>query len=191
MINILIDKLPQSVTIDGAEYPVNSDFRACLIIMMAFEDYTLTDLEKQAVMLNILYPYIPENTQAAIDAAVWFLDCGEENEGARNGAGMRLYSFSKDAKYIYSAIKQSHGVDLETIEYLHWWKFAYMFLDLDKDCFFSQMLYYRKQRAKGKLTKEEAAFYNEIRDILELPQYHSQEELEAEDEFMRLLNGNI
>ena len=191
MNNILIDGLPTSLTIDGADYPINTDFRACLIIMMAFEDYTLTNFEKQAIMLDLLYQEIPENTKEAMKAAVWFLNAGEEEAKGGYGSGMRLYSFEKDAKYIYSAINQSHGIDLTNIEYLHWWKFVYMFLDLNKDCFFTQMLYYRKQRAKGKLTKEELSYCNEIKDILDLPQYHTPEEIEAENEFMKLLNGNI
>lgn len=106
-------------------------------------------------MLRLLYKEIPPDTQKACELAVYFLNCGEEKEGEAGSPARRIYSFAKDAKYIYSAIRQTHGIDLETVKYLHWWKFCYFFLDLDPDCMFQQMLHLRQQKQQGKLTKEE------------------------------------
>lgn len=188
--NILTNYLPEAVEIDGEIYDLDTDFRTGLDIMIAFEDPELTDQEKMSVMIHLLYKEIPSNLEEACRQAVKFLNCGEEEQtGAAGGESERLYSFAKDAKYIYSAIQQSHGVDLESVAYLHWWKFSYMFLDLQEDCFFSKMLYYRKQEPRGKLTKEEREYCNTIRSILDLPQYVSSEAKAVGDEFMRLLNG--
>lgn len=189
--NALLESPPTSIEIDGKEYAINYDYRTCLNIILAFEDNELTPQEKTQVMLELLYKELPENIQTAAEKAVLFLDCGEEianNTASSNGIG-RLYSFSHDAKYIFSAIKYSHGIDLDECPDLHWWKFNYLFLDLDDNCFFNRMIYFRRQKAIGKLTKDEQKIYAEMAHIFDLPVQLNAEEQAADDEFMRLLNG--
>lgn len=180
--NALLDEFPTAVEIGGAEYELNSDFRVGLKIMLAFEDPELTEFEKRAVMLRLLYKEMQPDPVKAAEMAVRFLDCGEERRPG-SGDGERLFSWSKDARYIYSAIKQTHGIDLETVGYLHWWKFIYLFLDLRENCFFCRLIYYRKKRSKGKLTKEEREYCAAISDILDLPQVLTTEDQRTVDEF--------
>ncbi len=188
--NILTEQLPTAVEVDGVVHDLDTDFRTCLTIILAFEDAELTAQEKAMVMLELLYKEAPGNAQEACRLGVKFLDCGEEQGQRGDHDDGRLYSFTQDAKYIYSAIKQSHGVDLETVDYLHWWKFCYLFLDLREDCFFHRLIHLRRQKNTGKLTKEERELYYKIRDIVDLPEVRSAEESAVADEFMRLLNGN-
>lgn len=187
--NVLIDGLPTRVEIDDKEYELNTDYRVGLSIMTAFEDPELTGFEKQRVMLEILYPVIPPDHAKAAELAIKFLNCGEDQKGedTDDDGGGRYYSFTQDAKYILSAIEQSYHVDLMQIEYLHWWKFSYMFLDLNEDCFFCKLIYLRKQKAKGKLSKEEKEWYYSIRNIVELPETYTAEEQGLINEFMMQL----
>ena len=192
MINVLIDKLPTKTIIDGKEYNLKTDFRNCLKAIMAFEDEELTGSEKAVIMLELLYEEIPENLDEAVKKAILFLDCGEQDEDKKVGSqksSNRLYSFSKDAKYIYSAIKQTHGIDLENVEYLHWWKFVYLFLDLNPDCFFCKIMDLRNKKRKGTLSKEEKKVYMQLFDIVSLdrkPQFTEEEQKEIDD-FMNAL----
>lgn len=193
--NILTGSLPEAVEIDGEIYDLDTDFRTGIDIMIAFEDDKLSEYEKAVIMVQLLFLKTPTNFIKARAQAIKFLNCGEEeNEVGLGGSDgdetERLYSFQKDAKYIYSAIRQSHGIDLESVGYLHWWKFCYMFLDLKEECFFSKMIYYRKQEPRGKLAKEEREYCNSIRDILTLPRQISPEQQEIEEEFMRRLRGD-
>ena len=188
--NVLIENLPGALVIDGVKYKINTDYRVALKIMLAYEDPELTIREKQMITLELLYKQIPENKISALTEAIKFLDCGETSDGGGEAAATRVYSFNKDAKYIYSAIKQTHGVDLLDLDYLHWWKFCYMFSDLSEDCFFTKLIYYRNQRARGKLTKEEREYCNRISNILDLPIVHTAQEQSEINEFMRLLEKN-
>ena len=156
--------------------------------MTAFEDNDLTGFEKQSIMLELLYPVVPPNRVKAAELAVKFLNYGEEsNQGDETESCERLYSFSQDAKYILSAVKQSYNVDLEKESDLHWWKFSYMFLDLNENCFFNRLICLRKQKAKGKLTKEEKEWYYSIREIVDLPESYTAEEQTVINEFMSKL----
>jgi len=195
--NILLNKFPNRIEINDKEFEINSDFRIGLEIVLMFEDATMNKIEQLQEMCNLLYKneILEEDFEEACKKATKFLDCGEvrkvvkenQNEEDNDDEDGRLYSFEKDAKYIYSAIKQTHHIDLESIENLHWWKFIYMFMDLDKDCFFSQILHLRSQKQKGKLTKDEALVYHRMRDILDLN--YTDEDGEP-SEFEQLLKGS-
>ena len=189
--NPLVTKLPTALNVDGTIYPIRSDYRNCLKIMLAFEDQALCDLEKQSIMLSLLYgENIPPNIGEAARMAVKFLNCGEESENKGSVAHScgRLYSFEKDAPYILTAINKTHGVNLER-ENPHWWMFVYMFMDLKEDCFFNRILYFRQQKQKGKLTAEEYKTWNELRDILELSSENPVDFDENLNQFLTELNG--
>jgi len=173
--NLLISDPPQELTVDGIVYPIDAHYRNCLVILRAFEDSRLTDYEKRQVMLNRLYgkENVPTNKEKAAEAATDFLNCGEELKESKSG---RLYSFSHDAKYIRSAIEKSHRINLEEVGFLHWWKFIYLFFDLDENCFFNQLVSLRQRRKHPKsLTKEEKRYIEENADIINLPEPEQRE----------------
>lgn len=60
--------LPTSVTVDGTEYAVRTDYRAILDIITALNDPDLTDEDRAAVALGIFYEdALPENLQEALN----------------------------------------------------------------------------------------------------------------------------
>lgn len=186
--NSLVDKLPTVAVIDGKEYPINTNFRNSLKAVMAFEDPELTIEEKNAIALELIYPTLPNNITEAYEIAMQFLNCGDSFvPGEGEGENGRFYSFQKDAPYIFTAFSQTHGIDLETIDYLHWWKFCYMFMDLREDCFFSHLVDLRIRKKSGKLTKEERSYCDRHRDIIDLPETVSPETEEAKNTFLELL----
>lgn len=199
--NVLINKFPTKIKLNNDILEINTDFRDCLNIIIMFEDENLTKYEKIELMLRLLYKDTSkinqDNIEEAIKKAVLFLDGGDTSDSNENESvdslSQRVYSFGKDAKYIYSAIKKTHNIDLESIEYLHWWKFIYYFLDLDENCFFSQMVNLRNKKNKGKLTKEERVVYAQLEDILELDkrENYTEEEQQAIDKFMKGLGEKV
>lgn len=186
--NVLIEKMPTIAEIDGIDYELDADFRTVLKIMLAFEDMKLTKQERILVMLRLLFKdNIPKDIKKASETASTFLNCGNISTGGESEQEQRVFSFEKDASYIYTAINQTYNTDLETVPFLHWWKFCYMFRDLKEDCFFTKLVDLRNRKNKGKLSKEEKEYCYKIKDIIDLPQTRTVEEIEAENEFMRLL----
>jgi hypothetical protein len=182
-VNILTSALPVTVDINGERYLINTDFRAALRVILAFEDPDLTAQEKQIVMLSNLYPVVPSDVSGALEQANLFLNAGKPyGEGE---AGPRVYSFAKDANYIFAAFRQTHGIDLETAE-LHWWKFLALFMDLGSETTFCQLIGLRKRLKTGKASKEERQAAREMGDILDVPDIDDStlEEREAEAAFM-------
>lgn len=188
--NPLIKKLPTAVKVDGVRYEINSNFRNCLKIITAFEDSELLPQEKQFIMLKLLFnDNIPPDLEQACRVGVKFLNCGEEIKESEESAAFsgRLYSFEKDARFIFTAINQTHGIDLESIDYMHWWKFCWLFMDLKEDCFFSRMIYLRQQKKKGKLTPEEWRVWKAAENIFDLGK--DDEDDETMKEFLKAWQG--
>jgi hypothetical protein len=187
-LNILADDLPEAIEIEGVEYPIFSDFKPCLRTILAFEDDQLTGVEKQEVMLTNLYKEMPTNIQAASEMGVKFLNGGEaSNEG--ESQGLRLYSLTKDANFIFAAFKQTHNVDLQKEE-MHWWKFLALFMDLGGETTFcGNILPIRDAVKRGTATKEQKEAYRDHPEIYELPEKDDRtpEEKQIDEEFLSLL----
>lgn len=185
--NVLTDKFPTKIKVNNKILKINSDFRNCIKIIQAFEDDDLFDEEKYLILIEKLYidEVDTKDIEEAIIKGIKFLDLGEENNDKDSITSKRLYSFIKDDNYIYTGIRQSHNIDLNSIEYLHWWNFVYLFLDIGQDCMFNQLIYYRQRKNEGKLTKDEKKVYMSMRKILDLDYYDDDED----DEFMKKLNS--
>lgn len=185
--NILTEALPDAVAIGDQVVAIDPDWRAALRVICAFEDPDLTPAEKAAVLLDNLYPEPPADLEAALAQGVRFLNGGADGGAAADGP--RLYSFQRDAALIFAAFRQTHGIDLATVEGLHWWAFLALFADLGADTAFCGLVSLRKRVKSGKATKEERRLYRELEAQAELPEPDTRSEADRAryDEFMRLV----
>lgn len=187
--DILIADLPTKIRVNDKIYDINYDYRTIIRILTAFEDSNLYDVEKVRIMIKLLYRDNISNgdMEEACKKASLFIDLGQRMP---EKTIKRIYSFSKDANYIFSGINQTHHIDLSLNPDLHWWKFMALFMDMGTDCFFSNLVYFRKRRNEGKLTKEEKNEYKKIKDLIELDEIPTEEIIkraEAKNKFLQEL----
>lgn len=207
--NMLIDLLPEYVELGGAEYPINTDFRTSILFELMMEDEAVPDDKKVIQAVKLYYPELPPAPLLgeAVNALLWFYRAGKEEkttkpkasansdeesdnnaDDAFDGMEKRIYSFEHDDDYIYSAFLSQYRIDLQDIDYLHWWKFRAMFRALDEDCQFCKIMGYRSIKINNKMTKEQKAFYRHMKAVHALPV--PQEELERTEAITQaLLNG--
>lgn len=181
--------MPETVFVGGLEYSIGYDFRTCLNVLLAFEDNSLTPMEKQWVLLDCMYPETtPKTLVEAVNAAMAFLNGEEKQED--DVIGDRLYSFSHDAKYIFAAFRQTHQINLQ-VENLHWWEFMALFMDLGQDTTFSNLVSLRKRLKDGTASKEERRAAVEMDSIVTLPEIDTRtlDEKEKANKFMLLMAG--
>ena len=187
--NILYGDMPTKIKVNNNIYDINYDYKNIIKTIIAFEDNELTQGEKIYILLKNLYKdeIKSEDIEEACIKAIKFIDCGKQySEKKKENA--RIYSFEQDANYIYSGITQTHNIDLEKEKNMHWWKFMSLFMDMSSECTFGELVYYRKRKAEGKLTKEEKEQYNKIKDIIELPK--TSVKSKAREEFFKRFNQN-
>lgn len=190
--NILIDLLPKEVTIDNKEYEINSDFRTSILFELLMQDSSIGEEDKILMALQLYYPQIPMNINGAIEKMLWFYRCGKDiSKSKGNGKGKsvtQIYSFEHDDDYIYAAFMDQYGIDLQDIDYLHWWKFKAMFKSLKEDNEIVKIMGYRSIDISKIKDKEQKAYYNKMRKLYEIP--ISKDEREKLDDINNiLLNG--
>lgn len=172
---MLIDELPRSVIIDGAEHAVNYGFRALMLIELCTFDEELSEEQRTLNALNLFYfNEIPENREAAVERLLWFYRGGETTRAEKKSKGApakvrRCYDFEQDQKYIYAAFMSQYHIDLQDISSneLHWWKFKAMFECLDKDCKLSEIMGYRLADLKNFKGKQKE-FYRKMKALYAL-----------------------
>ena len=103
--NLLTDDLPYAFEIDDKIYEIDTDYKNCLCIIQAWEDNELSTEEKVIITLERLFDEFPHNIEVAIQKAILFLNCGEEEQNEEKKKQKRLYSFNQDSKYIYPQTK--------------------------------------------------------------------------------------
>lgn len=191
----MIGLLPSTLTVNGTEYKIRTDFRDVLNIVVAFNDPELDVKEKMFVCLYVLYEdfeSIPDSDyEEAYKQAVWFIDCGEEpKEGDRHPKCM---DWEQDEKILFPAINSVAGCETRSAEYIHWWTFMGYFMEIHEGVF-SQVLSLRQKKTKGKkLEKWEQEFWRANKDMCELHEKISEEEQkkrrEERDRINKLLNS--
>lgn len=171
--NILIDVLPDTVDVGGKKYAIRTDFRIAMLFEILMQDNSILPKDKTWRALKLFYPEIPDDLKNATDAMLWFYRCGKEDNpqkkrmAARKGK-TRVYSFEYDDDYIYAAFMTQYGIDLQDIDYMHWWKFRALFNSLDKNVQFSKIMEYRSVEINS-IPKEQQPFYRKMKRLYALP----------------------
>lgn len=190
--NILVDLLPIAVEIDNKNYEINSDFRTSILFELLMQDSSIGAEDKIITALELYYPVIPENISEAIEQMLWFYRCGKEITSSKgNGKGKsvtQIYSFEHDDDYIYAAFMDQYNIDLQDIEYLHWWKFKAMFKSLKEDNEIVKIMGYRSMNLSKIKSKEEKAYYKKMQELYKLPMPKDEQE-KLDDINNILLNG--
>lgn len=186
----MIGRLPVSLFVAGNKWDIRTDYRDILTIMEAYNDPELSDREKTWVMLHIIYVDFdqmpPKALNEAAEQAVWFLDCGQEEDDKK--PPRKLMDWEQDEAILFPAINKVAGQEVRAVEYMHWWTFMGYFMEIE-DGIFSTVLSVRQKRAKGKkLEKWEQDFYLNNKSLCDLKTKYTAEE-QAEIEYWNKLLG--
>lgn len=194
---MLSEKLPETVIIGGTEISINTDFRTSILFEELLNDPELSDYQKitQAVELYFGKQKVRwEDRVEAIERILEFYtgggakatkpaDIDEEPDEAD-----ALFSYEYDGDKIYAAFEHDYGIDLQSVDYLHWWKFKALFRGLSEDNEIMKIIGYRGMTIDPKMTSSQKEFYRKMKRIHALPAK------QAETEFLdgvteALMNG--
>lgn len=185
MINLLLDNIDEVVK-NRIKIDFDTNFRigVAFEIMMQNPKYSMQAKTYQA--LKLFYPEMNKikDTKKAIDDIIWFYSCGKSEEKTsqknRKGKNKQIYSYEFDNDLIYSAFKNQYNVDLEEIEYLHWWKFRAMFNGLKSDNRIVEIMGYRAMDLSKIKDKDMKKHYKQLQEEYKLPDMRSEEEKEED-----------
>lgn len=187
----MIGELPRTVSVNGVEYAVRTDFRDILKIVTAFTDPELEENEKVYVCLFIFYEdfdRLPRRDyEEALKEAIRFIDHDDTIDEEENRKTPRVMDWEQDEAIMFPAINKVAGFETRSAEYVHWWTFMGYYMEISEGVF-SNVLSIRLKKAKGKkLEKWEREFWTSNKSLCVLKEKLSAEEQAEKDRLNALL----
>ena len=182
--NLLLDRLPQY---SKSGLKMRTDFRESIKFELLMQDANLNEQTKVMQALKLYYYDISkiDNIKEAIKDILWFYACGRKEQKVDNNKNeekskKQIYSYEFDDEYIYSAFMEQYKIDLNSIKYLHWWKFKALLNSLNENTQFVKIMGYRSIDLSKIKDKDMKANYKRLKKQYALPDMRTTEQKEAD-----------
>ena len=182
--NILVDELDSIVKEKIGNIKINTDFRISILFELLMQDNTVSKKEKILQSLQLYYPDLDKikDFDKAIQDMLWFYRCGKELADSKENNNVernkQIYSYEFDDDKIYSAFMEQYNIDLQDIDYLHWWKFKALFNALSEKTQFVKIMGYRAMNVNEIKDKKMKKQYRKLQKMYALPDMRTEEEKE-------------
>lgn len=195
--NILTDKLPESVDIFGSPVPVRADHRSCIRAIVALlDDDTLDNDEAVCVAFRAFYvreEFWMRFPEEAIAAETEFLRGAPVPAlpGQKAGKGTtneRAYSFLYDQTAMYAAFWQQYHIDLAQ-QTLHWWQFKALLDNLHGN-HMAEIMCKRTAQEESGMNSDQKKQLRKEKSLWRLPAL-VQETKQADAVAHALISGNV
>ena len=176
--NLFYEEYPKALEVHGEFYPIITDFREYIRLLDMLKCKELNEIQR--IMILGEYFLTDISIDQAIHALTGFVtmdlkekennsDSEEEGEGQEETEKKNLFSYEIDYPYILSGFLRDYGIDLETVEYLHWWKFRMLFDGLSDDTEIKQRIMYRGINLSDIKDRDERKRILKIQRSIQLP----------------------
>lgn len=134
MFNAILDRLPE----DYNGWLIRTDYRIGVQIQLCISDPDLSEYDRTAIALNLLYGNGLPDLETALNGLCWFMSCGNPSQCKDSDEEEDLYSFEYDSGRIVSGFKKVFGRDISR-ERMHWFEFVPMLGELQGTAFANVM----------------------------------------------------
>lgn len=187
-------ELPTAVELGGTAYPIAADYRDILEIIDELQYGDDPAPVRQYVALSLFYDdfdAIPvEHREDAVTAMLWFIACGEEDDGRPGPPPVKQMDWQQDRLAIVADVNKVAGCEVRALPFLHWWTFIAYFNAIGEGQL-STLVSLREKLRRGKKLEEWERDYlarNRQRVVLQ-PRYTAEEKADREAA-ERLLRGD-
>ena len=161
--NLICDRLPESVEIDGEIYFLNTDFKVWMKIEQLLNKRTESALFKA---LCLCFKRLPPDALKALSAMTDFLMCGKKaKQGSKKTE--RLYDFDLDSGLILSSFLSAYNIDLRKTS-MHWYVFVNLISSLPENTVFSKAVFFRGVDLSLIKNKEDKKYYKKMKSVYRL-----------------------
>ena len=181
-------RYPEYANINGERYKLKTDFRVGLRCFEVINDPGICDEERALAVVYLLFGFIPEDNliEQFLLKAKTFLQCGESDEEQREKK--RDMDFTHDQKYITASFMSDYKIDLSKTE-MHFWQFIELIQGLTEHSVLSRVREIRNYDLTEVKDAKSRAKIAKMQAELALPIRHTQDELDAWEEFESLFEG--
>ena len=176
MIDLTKKAMPNTVTVDGKAYSIYTDFR----VWIGFLEET-----KKMTPKGIDVSYLFKNDMPdKCDIASLMVFASPHNELPRgSGTDAIVLDYKIDSDFIVAGFLEHYGIDLTTVDDLHWHKFLALLRGLTIQL--KDIMQYRSYRKDDR----NVDVYEELRRAWEIIPPLTEEEQEELDEFSKTFGG--
>lgn len=141
-------RLPTEYTENGKAYHFEHNYTQWIRLETLLTDTRVPEDAIMPTALRLIFTNeMPRDILRATGFVLWFYRCGRTDTAKSDGgrialSSRRAYSFEADMGYIAAAFMEQYGIDLWSVEYMHWWKFRALFNGLH-DTKFNEICSYR------------------------------------------------
>ena len=177
---------PKFIYYKDVKIPINWDFRVGIAFEKLIYEHGIDEQERFVKFLELYFNALPkiDDPESLVNEVLKFYRCGKEavikDEYENKPRPRQAFDYEEDWPYIQAAFLQQYQMDLNRIENLHWWQFKGMLESLNEDTQFKKILGFRLMKIDKNMSKEQKAYYNEMKKIYKLPDKRTQEEIDEE-----------
>lgn len=188
MFNVMLDPLPY----EWNGYPIDTDYQTGIMISQCLVDESLSEIERYATAIDLLFPSEKPPIEEAIEAITWFLnEYNHDNKVSKKDAEeIIVFDFDIDQWRIYAAFRAQYQIDLNTAK-LHWFVFMGLLTNLN-ECSLTNVMTIRQKKIEPKMSRKEKEAIKAAKAQYAIkPPKEKQlsiREQQAVDEFMKYAN---
>lgn len=176
MIDLRFKELPSQIECDGIFYDIDTDFRKWI-------EFERILREKHGAWHGIFKGDVP-NSDDWVESAIEFLLSRNATPRPSGSGSDRAFDYVLDGDYIVAAFQQAYGIDLTSVDHMHWHRFNALMNGLPEDVKLSKIIEYRLWKNSKKKPEERM---RELKSIWALPigeaTPHDDEVIQLAEEF--------
>ena len=167
MIDLRNKSLPKTITVEGRDFLIETDFRAWLEFSELIK--TNRQLSDYIFLFKEDYPY---GVNFFPQLAEFYMNPNSTPNNKGAGSGEIAVDYIQDGEYIVASFMQAYGIDLTTCD-MHWHRFKALFMGLPDDTKIKQIMGMRLYRKDNKSYEKKCL---ENKSIWTLPKMTRKEE---------------
>lgn len=162
MIDLTTKSLPDTITVNGRDYQLNTDYRYWIRFTRELAECMRTRSD-----FDVSYLF-REDMPHYIDIALliaWAHPSRELPRDMGEASDAIAYDFDIDADLIYSAFLQQYGIDLVDTD-MHWYKFIALMQGISDDTRFGKIIGYRTYEKNDRKYEEQMKLLKRMWEII-------------------------
>lgn len=181
--HFIINELPDYIYTGAQKIPINTDFRVLLHYHRLVSEDSGSGEHVLAALSMLFKDDLPDDLETAIEGINFFVAGGKEEK--RQGPPKKLlginnnipFDFDEDDRLIWSAFYRAYGINLRTIDYMHWWEFLELLEELPDDVRLEKVIHYRTVDTNNpKISKDQKKLLQGMQNAYKIKKKKTQED---------------
>jgi len=172
---------PTKMEANGHIYNINTDYKTALACLRAIDDEEITDLERYLAIETLLLGTGVDNDDRDIlkDKIANYLRCGKEENTPLEEID---FDYIQDEQNVRTSIRQAYSIDLNKIEYLHWWEYNELISGLLPDSLINRIRDTRNLDEKDYKEQKDKERVRKAKEMVAIKKKQKQREFTEEEQ---------